>query len=75
MKVYRVVNLMLAIAGALIAVNSTDIYTTNMVGLIIGSLLMLPGLCSAIHDLWLLQNKSKKTIDKVKQVRYTKDNQ
>lgn len=54
MKVYRVVNLMLAIAGALIAVNSTDIYTTNMVGLIIGSLLMLPGLCSAIHDLWLL---------------------
>lgn len=52
MKVYRVVNLMLAIAGALIAVNSTDIYTTNTAGLIIGGLLMLPGLCSATHDLW-----------------------
>lgn len=54
MKVYRVVNLMLAIAGALIAVNSTNIYTTNTAGLIIGGLLMLPGLYSAIHDLWLL---------------------
>lgn len=54
MKIYKVVNLMLAIAGALIAVNSTDIYTTNTTGLIIGALLMLPGLCSAIHDLWLL---------------------
>ena len=54
MKVYRIVNLMLAIMGALIAVNSTNIYTTNMVGLIICSLLMLPGLYSAIHDLWVL---------------------
>ena len=54
MKVYRIVNLMLAIMGALIAVNSTNIYTTNKAGLIIGSLLMLPGLCSAIHDLWVL---------------------
>lgn len=52
MKVYQVVNLMLAIAGALIAVNSTDIYTTNRLGLTFGVLLMLPGLCSAIHDLW-----------------------
>ena len=54
MKVYRVVNLMLAIMGALIAVNSTNIYTTNKLGLTIGVLLMLPGLYSAIHDLWVL---------------------
>lgn len=52
MKVYRVVNLMLAIMGALIAINSTNIYTTNTAGLIIGALLMMPGLYSAIHDLW-----------------------
>ena len=54
MKVYRVVNLMLAIMGTLIAVNSTNIYTTNIAGLIIGGLLMLPSLYSAIHDLWVL---------------------
>ena len=50
MKVYRVVNLMLASMGALIAVNSTNIYTTNMVGLISGSLLRLQGLYRAIHE-------------------------
>lgn len=43
---------MLAIAGALIAINSTNIYTTNIAGLIIGVTLMLPGLYSAIRDLW-----------------------
>lgn len=54
MKVNNVVVLILAIMGAIIAVNSTNIYTTNTAGLIIGSLLMLPGLYSAIHDLWTL---------------------
>lgn len=54
MNVSRIVNLMLAIMGALIAVNSTNIYTTNMAGLIVGGFLMLPGLYSAIHDLWVL---------------------
>lgn len=77
MKVYRVVNLMLAIAGALIAVNSTDIYTANQLGLAIGVLLMLPGLCSAIHDLWCNQPqiKSKKGVDIDFQLVYYKDNQ
>ena len=54
MKVNNVVVLILAIMGAIIAVNSTNIYTTNTAGLIIGGLLMLPGLYSAIHDLWVL---------------------
>lgn len=52
MKVNNIVVLMLAIMGAIIAVNSTSIYTTNTVGLIVGGLLMLPGLYSNIHDLW-----------------------
>lgn len=54
MKTSKVVILILAIMGAILAVNSTSIYTTNTAGLIIGSLLMLPGLYSAIHDLWVL---------------------
>ena len=54
MKVYRIVNLISAIIGAVIAINSTNIYTTNQLGLTIGVLLMLPGLYSAIHDLWVL---------------------
>lgn len=54
MKVNNVVVLILAIMGATLAVNSTNIYTTNMAGLIIGGLLMLPGLYSVIHDLWVL---------------------
>lgn len=54
MKIYKVVVLILAIMGAILAVNSTNIYTTNTAGLIIGGLLMLPGLYSVIHDLWVL---------------------
>ena len=54
MKVYRIVNLMLAIIGALIAVNSTNIYTTNQLGLAIGVLLMLPGVYTAVRELWEL---------------------
>lgn len=54
MKVNNVVVLILAIMGAIIAVNSTNIYTTNTAGLIIGALLMLPGFYSVIHDLWTL---------------------
>ncbi len=52
MKTSKVVVLILAIIGALIAVNSTNIYTTNELGLSIGVLLMLPGLYGVIHDLW-----------------------
>lgn len=54
MKTSNIVVLILAIMGAILAVNSTNIYTTNTAGLIIGGLLMLPGLYSIIHDLWFL---------------------
>ena len=54
MKVNNVVVLILAIMGTIIAVNSTNVYTTNQLGLAIGVLLMLPGLYSVIHDLWVL---------------------
>lgn len=45
-------SIILAGVGALFVDLSLSGYHTNTVGLIIGGLLMLPGLYSVIHDLW-----------------------
>ena len=50
MKVFDI--LLLAVFGALFVNLSFSCYPTNWLGLVVGGLLMLPGLYYAIHDLW-----------------------
>ena len=47
-------SLLLAGVGALFVDLSLNGYHTNMVGLIIGGLLMLPGAYTAVRELWTL---------------------
>lgn len=54
MKSNIIDGLLLAVVGALFIDLSLSGYHANTAGLIIGALLMLPGLYSVIHDLWTL---------------------
>lgn len=51
MKFNSIDCLVLVFVGALFVNASTDVYSTNWGGLIIGGLLMIPGLCTALRDL------------------------
>ena len=52
MKFNIVDSIILAGVGALFVDLSLSGYHTNMAGLIIGGLLMLPGAYMAVHELW-----------------------
>lgn len=52
MKTINVDVILLAIVGALFIDLSFDTYQTNWLGLIVGGLLMVPGLCMAVRSLW-----------------------
>lgn len=52
MKFNIIDGLILTIAGAIFVSLSLDTYQTNWLGLIVGVLLMLPGLFMAVRELW-----------------------
>lgn len=52
MKFNIIDGLILTIAGAIFVDLSLDAYSTNWSGLIVGILLMLPGLFMAVRELW-----------------------
>ena len=52
MKTIGIDVILLAIVGAVFINLSFDTYQTNWLGLIVGGLLMLPGVCMAVRSLW-----------------------